>query len=153
VTPTPTPTPTLTPTSSPTPSGGPTPSVEPSTPVRSRKPNVTLKSDLAFGFDSALLSGAAKHAIAQVALQVRHAHLVGTIYVDGYTDSLGSAAYGKVLSQSRADAVASYLRSHLGNAQVTVVPVGHGEAHPIASNATPAGQKQNRRVTITLPKP
>jgi outer membrane protein OmpA-like peptidoglycan-associated protein len=142
-------TPTPTATSLPTPSGG----LTPSTPVRSQKPNVTLKSDLAFGFDSALLSGAAKVAIAQVALQVRNAHLVGTIYVDGYTDSLGSAAYGKVLSQSRANAVASYLRSHLGNAQVTVVPIGHGEANPIASNATPAGQKQNRRVTITLPKP
>jgi outer membrane protein OmpA-like peptidoglycan-associated protein len=121
--------------------------------VRSRKPNVTLKSDLAFGFDSASLSTAAQHAIAQVAYQVRRAHLVGTIYVDGYTDNLGSAAYGKVLSQERADAVASYLRSHLGNADVTVVPVGHGEAHPIASNATTAGQEQNRRVTITLPKP
>ena len=45
------------------------------------------------------------------------------------------------------------LRSHLGNASVTVVPVGHGEASPIASNATSSGRKQNRRVTITLPKP
>jgi OOP family OmpA-OmpF porin len=58
-----------------------------------------------------------------------------------------------VLSQERADAVASSLRSHLGNARVTVVPVGHGEADPIASNATTSGQAQNRRVTITLPKP
>jgi outer membrane protein OmpA-like peptidoglycan-associated protein len=146
-------TPTPTPTTSPTPSASASPSVEPSAAVRSRKPNVTLKSDLAFGFDSALLSPAAKHAIARVAHQVRHTHLVGTIYVDGYTDNIGSAAYGKVLSQERADAVAGYLRRHLGNARVTVVPVGHGEAHPIASNATTSGQEQNRRVTITLPRP
>jgi outer membrane protein OmpA-like peptidoglycan-associated protein len=150
-------TPNASPTPTPTPSASPsvavTPTAQPSTPVRAHKPNVTLKSDLAFGFDSASLSTAAQHAIAQVAYQVRRAHLVGTIYVDGYTDNLGSAAYGKVLSQERADAVASYLRSHLGNADVTVVPVGHGEAHPIASNATTAGQEQNRRVTITLPKP
>ncbi|WP_151082335.1 OmpA family protein [Nocardioides cynanchi] len=129
------------------------PTKEPSQPVRSRKPNVTLRSDLAFGFNSALLSGAAKGAIAQVADQVQKAHLHGTIYVDGYTDNIGSASYGRVLSQQRADAVAAYLRSRLGNAPVTVVPVGHGETHPIASNATTAGQKQNRRVTITLPKP
>lgn len=146
-------TPAATPTPTPTPTAKVTPTQEPSTPVRSRKPNVTLKSDLAFGFNSSLLSSAAKTAIAQVAHQVRKAHLKGTIYVDGYTDSIGSAAYGQVLSQQRADAVASYLRSRLGNAPVTVVPVGHGEADPIASNATPAGQKQNRRVTITLPKP
>jgi outer membrane protein OmpA-like peptidoglycan-associated protein len=145
-------TPTVTP-SSPSPSAHVTASQGPSNPVRSRKPNVTLKSDLAFGFNSSLLSTAAKGAIAQVAHHVKKAHLKGTIYVDGYTDNIGSAAYGKVLSQKRANAVANYLRSHLGNTPVRVVPAGHGESHPIASNATPAGQKQNRRVTITLPKP
>ncbi len=117
-----------------------------------RKPNVTLKSDLAFGFNSAQLSSAAKTAIARVAHQVRRAGLTGRIYVDGYTDDLGSSSYGQVLSQKRADAVASYLRSHLGSTRVSVVPVGHGEANPIASNATAAGRQQNRRVTITLPK-
>jgi len=131
----------------------PHPTKTPVTPPPTRKPNVTLKSDLAFGFNSSVLSRAAKKAIAKVARQVRRAGLTGKIYVDGYTDNIGSAAYGKVLSQRRADAVASYLRSHLGNAKVTVVPVGYGEADPIASNATAAGQKQNRRVTITLPKP
>lgn len=144
--------PQVTPTPTPTPTAKVTPT-QPSDPVRSRKPNVTLKSDLAFGFNSSVLSGAAKTAIAQVAHQVRQAHLKGVIYVDGYTDNLGSAAYGKVLSKQRADAVANYLRSRLGGAQVTVVAVGHGEADPIASNATTEGQKQNRRVTITLPKP
>jgi outer membrane protein OmpA-like peptidoglycan-associated protein len=131
----------------------PQPTKKPVTSPPTRKPNVTLKSDLAFGFNSSNLSGAAKKAIAKVARQVRRAGLTGKIYVDGYTDNIGSAAYGKVLSQKRADAVASYLRSHLGNANVTVVPVGHGESHPIASNATSAGQAKNRRVTITLPKP
>jgi outer membrane protein OmpA-like peptidoglycan-associated protein len=146
-----------TPTPSPTPSASPsvkvTPTQEPSNPVRSRKPNVTLTSDLAFTFNSSVLSGAAKKEIAKVAHRVNRAKLEGTIFVDGYTDNIGSAAYGKVLSQQRADAVASYLRSQLGNANVTVVPAGHGESHPIASNATQAGQAQNRRVTITLPKP
>jgi outer membrane protein OmpA-like peptidoglycan-associated protein len=149
VTPTPTPTPTL----SPTPTAKVTPTQEPSNPVRSRKPNVTLKSDLAFAFNSSVLSGAAKKAIDKVARQVRRANLKGIIYVDGYTDNIGSAAYGKVLSQKRADAVASYLRGRIGDTRVTVLPVGHGESHPIASNATTAGQQQNRRVTITLPKP
>jgi outer membrane protein OmpA-like peptidoglycan-associated protein len=146
--PTPHATPTHTPSSHPTNHA----SKHPTTPP-TRKPNVTLKSDLAFGFNSSVLSGAAKQAIAKLARQVRRAGLTGKIYVDGYTDNIGSAAYGKVLSQKRADAVATYLRGHLGNAKVTVVPVGHGEADPIASNATTAGQKQNRRVTITLPKP
>jgi outer membrane protein OmpA-like peptidoglycan-associated protein len=126
---------------------------QPPSSTPTRKPNVTLKSDLAFGFNSSTLSTAAKGAIAKVARQVFRAGLTGKIYIDGYTDSLGSAAYGKVLSQRRADAVANYLSSRLVGAPVTIVPIGHGEANPIASNATAAGRQKNRRVTITLPKP
>ena len=119
----------------------------------SRAPTVTLKSDLAFGFNSSTLSPEAKAAVATVAQQVRTAGLTGKIYVDGYTDDIGSAAYGLVLSQRRADAVSTYLQSQLLGAPVSIVSAGHGEANPIASNATGAGQKQNRRVTITLPQP
>jgi outer membrane protein OmpA-like peptidoglycan-associated protein len=119
----------------------------------SRKPNVTLRSDLAFGFNSAELSRAAKAAIDTVARQVVRADLHGKIYVDGYTDNLGSAAYGLVLSQKRADAVSTYLQSRLLGAPVSIVSVGHGESHPVAHNSTSAGRRANRRVTITLPKP
>jgi OOP family OmpA-OmpF porin len=118
----------------------------------SRPPNVTLKSDLAFGFNSATLSAEAKTAIDTVARQVLRTGLHGKIYVDGYTDSTGSASYGDVLSQQRADAVSAYLQSRLLGAPVSIVSSGHGEAHPVADNATAAGRKANRRVTITLPR-
>jgi len=118
----------------------------------SRRPNVTLRSDLAFGFDSATLSAQARSAVAAVAAQVRRSGLTGTIYVDGYTDDIGSAAYGRVLSQHRADAVAGFLRERLGRRGIRVVAVGHGEADPVAGNATEAGRRANRRVTITLPR-
>jgi outer membrane protein OmpA-like peptidoglycan-associated protein len=119
----------------------------------SRKPNVTLRSDLAFGFNSARLSPEAKTAIDQVARQVVSAGLHGRIFVDGYTDSTGSAAYGVVLSQRRADTVSTYLQSRLLGAPVSIVSTGHGEADPVTDNATAAGRKANRRVTITLPRP
>ena len=120
----------------------------------SRKPNVTLRSDLAFGFNSATLSGKARTAIDGVASQVRAAGLAGTIYVEGYTDNLGSASYGMQLSQRRADAVSNYLRSQLvGVPDIQIASIGHGEADPIADNSTAAGRQANRRVTITLPKP
>ena len=119
-----------------------------------RKPNVTLKSDLAFGFNSATLSPQAKLAIQHVAQQVKAAGLTGSIYVDGYTDNLGSASYGLVLSRRRADAVSHYLGSQLvGVSGISIVSIGHGEANPIADNSTAAGRQANRRVTITLPKP
>jgi outer membrane protein OmpA-like peptidoglycan-associated protein len=156
---TPAPTPTASTTPSTQPSSGPSSTQPPkvtrtrSTTAPVRKPSVTLKSDLAFGFNSATLSPQAKSAIDKVAREVRTAGLTGTIYVDGYTDNIGSAAYGLVLSERRATVVSNYLQSQLLGAPVSIVATGHGESHPIASNATTAGQKKNRRVTITLPKP
>ena len=129
-------------------------SPSPSDPVTTKtdKPTVTLKSDLAFAKNSAALSDAAKQAIADIADQVRSAQLHGTIYIHGYTDNLGSAEYGLALSQDRASAVAQYLRSRLNGYDIDITALGHGEADPIASNATEAGRQKNRRVTITLPK-
>ena len=140
------------PTSAPSSSKSPTVTQGNPTNAPSRKPNVTLRSDLAFAFNSSTLSPQAKKAIDQVAQQVRDAKLQGTIYVDGYTDNLGSAAYGLVLSQRRATAVSNYLKTQLVGVPVDIVSTGHGEADPVKDNSTAAGRIANRRVTITLPK-
>jgi outer membrane protein OmpA-like peptidoglycan-associated protein len=145
--------PTVTPSAEPTSSKAPKVTEGNPTDAPTRKPNVTLKSDLAFGFNSSTLSAKAKHAIDGVAQQVRDADLTGEIYVDGYTDNLGSAAYGLVLSQRRATAVSNYLGSQLVGVDVHITSTGHGEDDPIASNGTRQGRIANRRVTITLPKP
>ena len=72
-------------------------------------------------------------------------------YVDvyGYTDSTGSEAYNQTLSEARASSVASYLMSQKVISQ-RVVTRGMGESQPIASNDTPEGRSQNRRVEIVL---
>jgi outer membrane protein OmpA-like peptidoglycan-associated protein len=119
----------------------------------SRKPTVTLTSDLAFDKNSAALSSAAKSKIDQIAAQVKSAGLSGNIYVNGYTDNLGSAKSGITLSRQRADAVSNYLGQQLVGVPVSIVVVANGEKDPIASNDTEAGRAKNRRVTITLPKP
>ena len=121
--------------------------------TQTNKPTVTLKSDLAFAKGRADLSDAAKVAIAKIAAQVREAKLEGTIFIHGYTDNLGSAESGRELSQRRAEAVAQYLRAGLGDYEIFISAIGHGENNPIASNDTEAGRQKNRRVTITLPKP
>jgi outer membrane protein OmpA-like peptidoglycan-associated protein len=119
----------------------------------SRKPDVLLdSSDLAFNRNSAVLSSTAKAVIDQTAEQVKARGLTGTIYVNGYTDNLGSRASGRRLSLARAAAVAEYLGSRLVGVDVSIVKVAHGEDDPVASNKTEAGREKNRRVTITLPK-
>lgn len=71
------------------------------------------------------------------------------VEVAGHTDSDGSDAYNQLLSERRAQSVVSYLisRQVRGDRFLTV---GAGETRPIATNATPDGKAQNRRVEITI---
>jgi outer membrane protein OmpA-like peptidoglycan-associated protein len=72
-------------------------------------------------------------------------------YVDvyGHTDSTGGDAINVPLSQNRAKAVADYLAGH-GVQPVRIGVRGMAAAMPIASNDTPDGRQQNRRVEIRL---
>ena len=108
----------------------------------SRKPNITLKSDLAFAINSATLSGQAKDAIDQIAQQVRDADLSGKIFVDGYTDNLGSAAYGvRSLEGARHGGVGiPRLAARRGAGHDRVV--AHGEKDPIAKQLDQAGRQK-----------
>jgi outer membrane protein OmpA-like peptidoglycan-associated protein len=71
------------------------------------------------------------------------------VLIEGFTDSVGTETYNLGLSQQRADAVRDSLRSRgIGAERITTK--GYGEQFPIASNKTPAGRQQNRRVEITI---
>ncbi len=69
--------------------------------------------------------------------------------VAGHADSTGDEAKNLDLSQRRAGSVSSYLAAQGVNAQ-RLITVGYGEGRPVASNDTPEGRAQNRRVEITL---
>lgn len=71
------------------------------------------------------------------------------IEVAGHTDSTGSAEYNQKLSERRASTVAQYLQSR-GIDPQRIMTVGAGMTRPIASNDTPEGRQQNRRVELTL---
>lgn len=71
------------------------------------------------------------------------------IQVDGHTDSTGSAAYNKLLSERRAESVAGALRRH-GVDDRRIIATGYGPDYPIASDSTPQGREQNRRVELAL---
>jgi outer membrane protein OmpA-like peptidoglycan-associated protein len=71
------------------------------------------------------------------------------IEVAGHTDSTGTVAYNRVLSERRAQSVAAYLTSRGVKAQRLIV-VGDGPNHPVAANAAASGRQKNRRVELTI---
>lgn len=73
-----------------------------------------------------------------------------TVEIAGHSDSMGEADYNRVLSERRAQAVASRLTNALGISADRVDAVGYGEAEPVASNDTAAGRAENRRVEARI---
>lgn len=71
------------------------------------------------------------------------------IDVSGHTDSVGSDQTNQALSERRAATVGTYLRGK-GVSDQRVATTGFGKNHPVASNDTPEGRQQNRRVELTL---
>lgn len=75
-----------------------------------------------------------------------------SIIIAGHTDSVGSDAYNKRLSQQRAQSVVDYLISKGINSS-RLRAVGYGESKPIADNSTDEGRERNRRVELQVISP
>ncbi|MGE5505291.1 MAG: OmpA family protein [Actinomycetota bacterium] len=69
--------------------------------------------------------------------------------IEGFTDSTGTPEANRLLSQRRAEAVRDVLIGDGIDPQRLAVQ-GMGEDYPIASNTTPAGRQQNRRVEVLV---
>lgn len=101
----------------------------------------TGKTALTFGAKSDLCNAAAKAEATDNAL----------LLVVGYTDSVGSDDYNQLLSEKRAGAVINYLQQvcHWKPWRM-LTPTGMAKADPLASNDTPEGKAQNRRVSVNV---
>ncbi len=71
------------------------------------------------------------------------------VEVAGHTDSQGSEGGNQTLSQARAGALLSALRTR-GLPVSGFLAKGYGEERPIADNATEEGREANRRIEFTL---
>ncbi len=72
------------------------------------------------------------------------------IEIDGHTDDTGSYDVNWDLSGARAAAAVKYLQNAHGIAPDRLHYSGYGETKPIADNATPEGQRANRRVEVVI---
>jgi len=85
----------------------------------------------------------------EVARIIRENPGIQRIDIEGHTDSDGSAAYNRGLSDKRAKSVRKYLIGQ-GIAAKKLTGKGYGEDQPIADNTTPEGKEQNRRVEFLV---
>ncbi|NOS35481.1 MAG: OmpA family protein [Deltaproteobacteria bacterium] len=69
------------------------------------------------------------------------------VEIQGHTDSRGSVEFNQTLSENRAGAVMEYLVVK-GIAKERLTAKGFGPSKPVATNDTPTGNEQNRRVEL-----
>ncbi|MDX1605708.1 MAG: OmpA family protein [Candidatus Competibacterales bacterium] len=109
---------------------------------------VNMPSEVLFDFDSAALKPQFMPTLNEIA-RILNQDPRSTVTVVGHTDSTGSDSYNMNLSQRRAQSVANYLSSH-GVSPNRLYAQGMGESQPRASNDTPQGRAQNRRVELFI---
>lgn len=73
----------------------------------------------------------------------------GKIVATGHTDNTGNAQANTTLGLSRAETIKDYLTQN-GIDATKIITASKGPNQPIATNSTPEGRKENRRVEITL---
>jgi outer membrane protein OmpA-like peptidoglycan-associated protein len=71
--------------------------------------------------------------------------------INGFTDNVGNAAKNIKLSESRANAVKTFLTSK-GVDKQRLTAKGFGSKNPVANNKTPEGRAKNRRVEFKIIK-
>jgi outer membrane protein OmpA-like peptidoglycan-associated protein len=109
---------------------------------------VNMPQDLLFATDSATVRSDLTADLRTVASSLLR-YPNSRIEVIGHTDNTGTAAYNQDLSQRRAVAVSGVLRDN-GVPGARLAAYGRGEDQPVASNLTPEGRAQNRRVEIII---
>lgn len=100
-----------------------------------------------FDHDKATLKPESAEALAAIAAYLAD-NPDRSFYVVGHTDSSGTFAYNRKLSDDRARAVVDALRLDHGIDPARIEPHGAGPLVPAFSNATDKGRERNRRVEL-----
>ncbi len=108
---------------------------------------LTLSGPVLFAPDAVDLLPAARERLTKVAAALKESD--SPMLIEGHTDSMGSDAMNEALSYRRAERVREFLVSQ-GVSRDRIEVRGLGEYRPVASNSTPEGRANNRRVEIIV---
>lgn len=109
---------------------------------------VTFPGGILFPTNGTTLSATAQTELAQFAASLKE-NPNTNVQIYGFTDNTGTMAVNQRVSTGRADSVLSYL-AQCGIAPTRLTAQGVPMADYVASNDTPAGRAQNRRVEIYI---
>jgi outer membrane protein OmpA-like peptidoglycan-associated protein len=109
---------------------------------------VEFNEKILFGFDRADLSSTSAKNLDKLA-SILERYPDTNIEIQGHTDNVGTENYNEALSERRADAVTSYLRSK-GIGTSRLIPKGYGETAPKYANTSEEGRSLNRRVEFLI---
>ena len=101
-----------------------------------------------FGFGSAVIRPESEGVLGEIA-DVLARNPEWKLRIDGHTDAPGSDAANLDLSKRRSEAVREALITRYRIAADRLSAAGRGESSPKATNETPEGRAQNRRVELT----
>ncbi len=110
---------------------------------------VSLGADTTFEFDRSELRPAGRAALDDLVAKINQAERVDGIDIVGHTDAVGSEQYNQGLSERRAVSVKEFLVAR-GIDRNIITARGESFRQPIATNETPGGRAQNRRVEVTV---
>jgi outer membrane protein OmpA-like peptidoglycan-associated protein len=105
-------------------------------------------SDILFDVGKSTLKPGAQASIGRIAVVLRQ-YPQHQILVEGHTDATGGDDFNLQLSRDRANSVRTELVAGGVDAS-KIAAEGFGETRPVATNDTPAGRQQNRRVEIVI---
>jgi outer membrane protein OmpA-like peptidoglycan-associated protein len=100
-----------------------------------------------FATGSAELKGESTPTLKEIGQMLKE-HPDLSLTIEGHTDNVGSAEANQSLSEKRAAAVRDYIVTTFQIDAGRLVAKGLGASKPAASNDTPEGRQQNRRVEL-----
>ena len=110
--------------------------------------NINISTPILFDFNKTTVHRDSYPVLREAAKEMKE-NKNENIVIDGYTDTIGTAIYNKVLSLKRANAVKKDL-TKMGVNPHRLKTVGHGAKHPVEPNNTAEGRHEDRRAIMKV---
>ena len=114
------------------------------------KPDTLKLGDVLFDFNKAALKANATAMLEAYFTNSADKRTIDSIYIEGHTDSIGSDKSNIALSKQRSVSVMKWISNNKVVPANIITIYSFGKGRPVATNKTPAGRAQNRRVEVIV---